>query len=85
MLKEVDKHRLAYLTLILGLSVFVMAFLGVWPNRNLQRLAIAGVTVFYFVWGIISHVKTDTLNKRVALEYAAVALFGGFVLVMLTI
>jgi hypothetical protein len=85
MIKEVSKHKLAYLFLILGFGVFIAAFLGFWPNRNLQRISILGVTIFYFLWGITTHVKTDSFTKRVALEYGVVSTFGGFLLLMLTV
>lgn len=83
--RELRKHKLAYTLLFLGLALFCLAFLAAWPDRTLQRLAIAGVVGFYFGWGVTTHVKTTTFTKRVALEYGAVALLGGMILLFLTL
>lgn len=84
MKRELKKHQVAYIVLFLGLAAFLVIFLGVWPNRDVQRLAIIGVTVFYFLWGVLTHVKTTAFTKRVAFEYGAVSLLGGIFLLILT-
>jgi hypothetical protein len=83
--QEIFKHKLAYFTLVVGLTAFVFCFLGFWPNRVLQRWSILGIEVYYFVWGVITHVKSDTLSKRVAAEYAGVAALAGAILLLITL
>jgi hypothetical protein len=84
MKREYQKHKLAYAVLFAGLTLFVAAFLGFWPNHGLQRAATLAVMLFYFVWGCISHVKTESLSRKVVLEYAGVSLLGGVALLILT-
>lgn len=85
MKRELKKHKLAYLTLFSGFVIFLLFFLGVWPNRDLQRFAVICLMFFYFVWGVVTHVKTTTFTKRVAYEYAAVSILGGIFLLILTL
>ena len=85
MKKEIAKHIIAYLILFAGFSMFLALFLAAWPNHNLQRLIISALVLFYFVWGLVTHVKTTTFTKHVAVEYAAVSILGGIFLLILTI
>jgi hypothetical protein len=82
---ELSAHKIAYIILVLGLSIFLVAFLGLWPNRAAQRLAVLSVMAFYTVWGVVSHIHAETITKRVALEYATVALLGGTLLLVITL
>jgi len=85
MLTELHKYRNAYLALCLGLAIFLTAFLGFWPNRFAQRLVILVVMIFYFSWGVVTHLKTDSFTQHTLLEYGAVAVLGGTVLLVLTL
>ena len=85
MKQELIKHRIAYAFLFAGLCCFLATFLGAWPDKDWQRISIFGVVVFYFLWGVVTHVKTTTFTKRVALEYGAIAVLGGFFLLILTV
>lgn len=85
MKKELSKHTLAYAVLLAGLTMFVGIFLAAWPDKVLQRIVVAGLVLFYFVWGTAAHVKTTTFTKHVAMEYGAVAILGGIFLLILTI
>ncbi len=82
---ELFKHKLAYIVLAGALLVFVFAFMGFWPNRLLQRISIGVVVCFYFFWGTITHIKTDTLTRRVAFEYAAASILAGTLLFFITL
>ena len=53
MLKELKKHKLVYVILIVGLFLGVVLFLGSWPDRGLQRLVSIGIAVFYILWGVM--------------------------------
>jgi predicted lysophospholipase L1 biosynthesis ABC-type transport system permease subunit len=85
MQKELRKHVMAYAVLLAGFSMFLALFLAAWPDHTLQRIIIASFVLFYFLWGLMTHVKTTTLTRKVAIEYAAVALLGGIFLLILTI
>ena len=85
MLYELHKHRVAYATLFIGLLIFVLLFLGFWPNRFLQQVSIIIMMIFYFIWGCVAHVQTATLARRVAGEYLGVAILAGGLLLLITI
>lgn len=85
MLKELQKHKLAYLVLILGLIAGVILFLGAWPNRNLQQKIAIGLAVFYVLWGVTTHLKTKRVNRQVVLEYLSVGVLAGLLLILITL
>ncbi len=85
MFLELHRHRIAYATLFIVLLLFVLIFMGVWPNRLFQQISIVVMMIFYVVWGCITHVKTATLTRRVAGEYIGVALLSGGLLLLITI
>ncbi len=85
MLKELKKHKLVYLILIVGLILGVTLFLGSWPDRRLQRLVSIGIAVFYILWGILTHLKENRITRRVVLEYLGVGVLAGLLLVLITL
>ncbi len=84
MLKELNKHKLAYLILVIGLVLGIILFLGSWPDRRLQRIVAVGISTFYVMWGILTHVKADHITKKVVLEYLGVGVLAGLLLVLIT-
>jgi hypothetical protein len=85
MLKELKKHKLAYLFLIVGLILGVALFLGSWPDRRLQRLVSIGMATFYILWGILTHLRENRITRRVVLEYLGVGVLAGLSLVLITL
>jgi hypothetical protein len=85
MFKEITKHKLAYFFLILGLLTSTFLFMGVWPNRVLQRYVIVGFAIFYIGWGVITHLHAEHISKRVIAEYVSVALLAGLLLFLITL
>jgi len=85
MLLELKKHKIPYTILVVGLLTGLALFLGTWPNVVQQRLVILGIGVFYFIWGVVSHVKTSYVTKQVVLEYLGVSVLGMVMLVLLTV
>lgn len=84
MFTEFKKHLPAYLVLFTGLAVFVVLFFLFWPDHTRQRLAIIALGVFYFTWGVVSHVKTRHISPQVFFEYLATAALATFLLLMVT-
>jgi hypothetical protein len=80
-----NNHKFAYFVLALGIGAFVFYFFSVWPNRIAQRLSSIIFSCFYFLWGIITHLRANRLNKRVFGEYFAVSLLVGIFLLLVTI
>lgn len=81
---EFLRHKISYLILIFGLLMFSASFLLVWPVISLQRGIIVLMTVFYFLWGVFSHLKHDNIGKKVIVEYLVVALLAGLLLLLVT-
>jgi hypothetical protein len=84
MLKELKNHKLAYSILVVGLILGVVLFLGAWPDRNLQRITAVVMAIFYVLWGVITHFKTNHITKKVILEYLGVGLLAGLLLTLVT-
>lgn len=84
MLAELKKHFVAYFFLVILLGAFAVAFFMFNSDKTIQRLLIGALTVVYFSWGIISHVKTKRMTGFVVQEYATVALLGALLLLLLT-
>lgn len=82
---EVHRHKLAYLSLVIGLLGLVLAYFLAWPNLWGQRLVILLMVLFYLFWGLTAHVKTEYLSRRIVYEYLGVALLGGVLLWLMTL
>lgn len=82
---EFLRHKLSYFVLIFGLSFFVMIFLGAWPNRAVERAGVVSLAVFYFAWGILSHLKEEHVTKRIISEYASISFLAAFLLFLITL
>lgn len=82
---EFSRHKLAYTVLILGILIFIFSFLGAWPNRLIQRVIILSMSVFYFLWGILTHFKTRTITRDVVFEYGSVSLLAFILLILITL
>ncbi len=84
MIAEIRKHQLAYAFLAVFLTACVFLFLSAWPNRVVQRYVALGLTVGYFLWGIVTHTKSNHLTARIAIEYFAMACLAGLLLGLIT-
>lgn len=83
-LHELSKHKLAYflLCLILGLGIAAYLF---WGETTLhQQIVIVALSCSYFLWGILTHLKSEHITRYVIQEYAGIAVLGGLLLLLLT-
>jgi len=85
MKKEILKHKLAYGFLLVALLFFIIGFFSVWPNRIFQRVLAVGLSIFYFIWGLMTHVKSKKLTQYVVMEYLAMSLLVGILLFLVTL
>lgn len=85
MRSEFIRHRLAYIVLMVGIAIFVVLFLGAWPNRWIQRIVVLAMSLFYFIWGLLTHFKTKTITREVIFEYGAVSFLAALLLTLITI
>ena len=84
MIAEFKNHKSAYSILVVVLFVFVLLFLHFWPDKNKQRSLALGMSLFYFIWGVVTHKKAGHINKKVIYEYFAVSLLVSSILILLT-
>lgn len=77
-------HLFAYAVLLLLLIAGTSAFIFFWPNKLLVRGAVVALSLSYFLWGCVTHSKTQKFTWKVAEEYAAVAFLGGILLILIT-
>jgi len=82
---ELLRHKLAYFILLLGVFTFIFYFFAVWPNRLLQRVASVAFVVFYFLWGVMTHVHTRRLTHKIFFEYLATSLLIGLLLLLVAV
>jgi hypothetical protein len=75
-----EKHLLHYLTLFVGLVLFVILFIWFKYNFTAQLIVAASGSIYYVLWGIIHHAIENRLTRAVALEYI---LLGTFVFLLL--
>lgn len=67
---------LELISLVLGLSGAVIAFVSYWPSQTILRIIVLLLAVFYTLWGVIAHWKTGQNKLEIWREYAAVAFLG---------
>jgi len=85
MLNELKRHKYAYTILVMGMLTSITFFLGVWPDRGVQRIVVLCFGLFYFLWGVTTHFKSRYVSKSVIYEYAGASLLGVCILLLLTV
>jgi len=85
MSQELIKSKLSYFSLVLFLGLSIVLFLAVWPDVFYQRYLILLMSVFYFFWGVIFHLKTHQFSQRIVLEYLGISVLAGLMLFLITI
>ncbi len=85
MKSELLKHKRAYLSLFIGLIILGLLFFAAWPRRDWQRIIALMLMTFYFLWGVVAHVKTETITKQVVMEYLAVSVLATLPLLLITL
>lgn len=85
MKNEFSSHAAAYASLIVIAIIFASVFLLYHYDRQIQRIAIASFMIYYVVWGVVTHTRSQKVTTSVIFEYIGVAALGGTVLFLLTI
>ncbi len=74
------KHYLS-LFLILTAGFFLFRIFNF--NRQVQIWLVVVIAFVYFCWGIVYHLLKKELHIRVAIEYLAVAVLAGMMMIFL--
>lgn len=82
-MKELRKHWIEYLVLVIVVLLHAFLFTRFWPNKTAQQITAASLAGVYFLWGIIHHLLSGTMHRRIVLEYFFVSIFAASVLMML--
>ena len=73
MVKKAYRIRIYYLILFNGLILGLIAFFGLFGLPQLRKKSIAGLCLFYFLWGIVHHLWEKDLRLQIVVEYFLVA------------
>ena len=85
MRRELFRHKLAYLILIIGLMLLTILFLAAWPNPWLQRIVVVAMSAFYVLWGVVTHLHADKITRRIVYEYLSMGVLAGMILFLVTL
>jgi len=78
---ELGTHNVDYLVLITA-TVFFLLFLKFFQGeRNYSYLTVLTFSAFYVVWGIIHHMRDDSVHLKNVLEYILIS-FGVLLLMI---
>ncbi len=75
-MKTDREHILYYISLlgIFGLGLFLFVYFS--PQRDLQMIIFAGMSVVYVLTGIIHHIINHDLVLKIVIEYVLIAALG---------
>jgi len=79
------KNKLAYLILFFLLASFVFLFTSAWPDKKLQRYIAGAFGISYFLWGIITHIKSKKINNEIVFEYLSISMLVTLIIVLITL
>jgi len=85
MKSELLRHKLSYSALFVFLCISLFLYLAAWPDIVYLRYLSILISVFYFFWGVLIHLKRKTISKKVVLEYFGVSLLTGLMLFLITV
>ncbi len=85
MFRELYTHGRAYGVLATALILWVVLFVGAWPNRGVQRLLVLGLVAFYIGWGSLSHRRSGHLSGQIVQEYVSIGILGGVIMWLITL
>lgn len=87
-MKSHSSHKLHipdFLILVIILIVGATLILVFNTNRYLQQISVVGLSLAYFLWGMIHHLKSKDHHWYIFLEYFLVAALGAAILLPLII
>lgn len=79
------KNHIAYLFLLFLLCTFVFLFMRAWPDRQMQRYITIAFGALYFIWGIVTHIKSKKINSEIVFEYLSISMLAVLIIVLITL
>lgn len=78
---ELGTHHIDYLVLITA-TIFFLLFLKFFQGeRNASFIIVQSFSAFYIVWGLVHHMRDDSVHLKNVLEYILIS-FGVLLLMM---
>jgi hypothetical protein len=78
---ELGTHYVDYLVLITA-TVFFLLFLKFFQGeRNASYLTVLAFSAFYIIWGMVHHIRDDSVHLKNVLEYILIG-FGVLLLMI---
>lgn len=71
-----QSHIFYYLSLIGVLAIGMFLILALAPNRNLQMITLAGMSISYVLLGVTHHLINHDLVLKIVIEYILIAALG---------
>lgn len=81
--KFLTNHQLQYIFLIgyFGISLWLLVIFK--HNNHAQLIVSFGVSLVYFLWGIVHHASERRLAPHIIVEYALISLLSLIMLLLL--
>ena len=76
MYKKFKKHLGYYVSLVLILSLGLIAILLASPNIKMQAAIVFMTVFFYVLWGMVHHLINHELTPRIMIEYVLIGVLG---------
>ena len=78
------KDHLSHYLVLLSIFTFGIFFFVYFSyNRNAQAWCVVGISLAYFLWGMVHHYLKKNLYLMVVVEYFLVALLGSILVITL--
>lgn len=74
-----NKHKdhVGYYLALIGLLIGgVILIISLYPRKDLQMIAIIGLSIIYFLLGILHHIRNHDLVLKIVVEYILIAGLG---------
>lgn len=73
MISDIQKNKIDYSILAIFSTAYLVFFFSYQNRPRYLFYATAAFASLYVIWGIIHHIKDDTLEIKIVLEYILVA------------
>jgi c-di-AMP phosphodiesterase-like protein len=80
-MKKPLRSIIDYLFLTIIVSVAILLILLFNGSKYIQQVIVLSLSILYIVWGMIHHLKQNTFQARIILEYVLFALIGSILVI----
>lgn len=78
--KDIQDHMLEYTLLLVSAGLY-LTFLAIFKAQPTKQFIVTALFILYYIgWGIIHHVRDQSLHLKVVLEYIAIGAIVGLLM-----